>query len=542
MSFYITITGRRQVLFLALALFASFVMGYMLAQLEGRDNHVAMLSQGNINTRVCLEKWRKAEIHKRFEKEANVKQPLKKVTGPRKILLDCGANVASTVNLFRETYPDAKDYIIHSFEIDAGLAPYFAYYQDKGHTLHCPVGVADKDGNMTAFNEGVWFPGKVNMGLDMQWGGGSLFVSGKEGVDKQDGGKRKLSRHDVIPTVDLSQWIQRNVNKEDYVIFKLDVEGAEYGILRKMLKDGTFEWIDKFYGEYHPTQPTGETEKEKKRITDAVAKEITDIISWSAETKEFQDFDKVNSPTILTDTPGSKGQTLDSCGVVDKMTTVSIVIEVGMNAKRARKLIATIAAYPIDVHLTLFIYGDFAEEHPDLVKEWSTKYEIGIRCDGPMSSGNWELQYSNAIRLSIVSAERRLSDIGLQAHYILPPGVNKVVSDVVTKRKLRLIQPRTTFPPKGKQLTSRNYHKFRDVEKVPKALRMINDGLAKSGGILSLDSDFPDNNMISVFLLDYLYQTSGHEVVKLECAPGTHVRPFTLLIFCLYGLILAIVE
>ncbi|XP_070549836.1 uncharacterized protein [Ptychodera flava] len=371
---------------------------------------------------------------------------------------------------------------------------------------------------MTAYNEGVWFPGKENAGRDMQWGGGSLFVSRKEGVDKEDGGRRKLSRHDVIPTVDLSQWIQRNVDKKDYVIFKLDVEGAEYGILRKMLKDGTFAWIDKFYGEYHARQPTGETAEEKKRITTAVAKQLSDIITWSAETRQFKDFDKVNLPRISDDTPGSVGQTINSCDVINEKTVVSLVIEVGMNAKRARKLIATIKAYPIDVPLTLFVYGDFAEEFPDLVKEWSTKYEIGIRCDGPMSPGHWEIQYSNAIRLSIVSAERRLSDIGLQARYILPPGVNKVVSDVVTKRKLRLIQPTTTFPPQATSgnLTSENYHNCRDVEKVPKALKMIHDGLAKSGGILSLDSDFSDNYMISVFLLDYLYQKSGHEIVDFS--------------------------
>ncbi|XP_070546195.1 uncharacterized protein [Ptychodera flava] len=373
---------------------------------------------------------------------------------------------------------------------------------------------------MTAYNEGVWFPGKINSGRDMQWGGGSLFVSEKEGVDKLDGGKRKLSRHDVIPTVDLSQWIQRNVNKEDYVIFKLDVEGAEYGILRKMLTDGTFAWIDKFYGEYHSWQPTGETAEEKKRLTDAVAKDLRHIITWSAETKEFKDFDIVNLPTIPDNTPGSEGQTINSCDVINDKTVVSIVIEVGMNAKRARKLIATIEAYHIDVPLTLFVYGDFAEEFPDLVKEWSKRYEIGIRFDGPMSSGHWEIQYQNAIRFSIVSAERRLSDIGLQARYILPPGVNKVVSDVVTKRKLRLIQPTTTFPPQAASanLTSENYHNFRDVERVPKALKMIHDGLAKSGGILSLDSDFPDSYMVSVFLLDYLYQTSGHGIVDfLKC-------------------------
>ena len=59
------------------------------------------------------------------------------------------------------------------------------------------------------------------------------------------GGKRLLAHRKKIPVVDLSQWIQKHTSPDDYVIFKLDVEGAEFDILDKMLKDGTFKWIDK---------------------------------------------------------------------------------------------------------------------------------------------------------------------------------------------------------------------------------------------------------------------------------------------------------
>ena len=62
----------------------------------------------------------------------------------RKILLDCGANVASTVELFRNTYPGGRNFTIHSFEIDERLAPYFSPYEH--HVMHCPEGVAGEDG------------------------------------------------------------------------------------------------------------------------------------------------------------------------------------------------------------------------------------------------------------------------------------------------------------------------------------------------------------------------------------------------------------
>ncbi|XP_066275341.1 uncharacterized protein [Branchiostoma lanceolatum] len=157
--------------------------------------------------------------------------------GPRKILLDCGANVASTVQLFRETYPDGKDYIIHSFELDARLAPYFASYSN--HVLHCPVAVAGEDGNITAYAESAWKPDKGKVaGKDMQWGGGAIYASESEKKDEIHG--RRFGVKNVIPMVDLSTWIQTNTALEDYVIFKLDVEGAEYEILEKMIKEGTF--------------------------------------------------------------------------------------------------------------------------------------------------------------------------------------------------------------------------------------------------------------------------------------------------------------
>ncbi|XP_078700041.1 uncharacterized protein LOC144926878 [Branchiostoma floridae x Branchiostoma belcheri] len=148
----------------------------------------------------------------------------------RKILLDCGANVASTVQLFRETYPGGHDFIIHSFEIDERLAPFFAPYPN--HVLHSPTGVSNKDGNMTAYLESAWSPDKGRVSnRDMQWGGGTLFAWDSEKADTETGGRRKLSLRPTVPTVDLSRWIKENTEVEDYVIFKLDVEGAEYDIL-----------------------------------------------------------------------------------------------------------------------------------------------------------------------------------------------------------------------------------------------------------------------------------------------------------------------
>lgn len=54
-----------------------------------------------------------------------------------------------------------------------------------------------------------------------------------------------------IPCVDLSSWIKNTFTKNDYIILKLDIEGAEYEVLNKMIEEGTINMIKEFWGEWH---------------------------------------------------------------------------------------------------------------------------------------------------------------------------------------------------------------------------------------------------------------------------------------------------
>jgi FkbM family methyltransferase len=54
-----------------------------------------------------------------------------------------------------------------------------------------------------------------------------------------------------IPCVDLSSWIKQTFTKDNYVILKLDIEGAEYEVLNKMIEDNTIGLIKEFWGEWH---------------------------------------------------------------------------------------------------------------------------------------------------------------------------------------------------------------------------------------------------------------------------------------------------
>jgi FkbM family methyltransferase len=57
-----------------------------------------------------------------------------------------------------------------------------------------------------------------------------------------------------VRAIDFGQWLKRTFKKEDVVYVKFDIEGAEYPVIEQMLHDGTVEWIDRFYIEFHGTQ------------------------------------------------------------------------------------------------------------------------------------------------------------------------------------------------------------------------------------------------------------------------------------------------
>lgn len=55
----------------------------------------------------------------------------------------------------------------------------------------------------------------------------------------------------VVETVDLSGWIKRNFARRDHLVVKMDIEGAEYPVLEKMLAEGTIDYVDELFVEFH---------------------------------------------------------------------------------------------------------------------------------------------------------------------------------------------------------------------------------------------------------------------------------------------------
>jgi FkbM family methyltransferase len=54
-----------------------------------------------------------------------------------------------------------------------------------------------------------------------------------------------------VPKIDLSDWMIKNLSEEDHVILKMDIEGAEYDVLEKIIEAGALKFINRLYIEWH---------------------------------------------------------------------------------------------------------------------------------------------------------------------------------------------------------------------------------------------------------------------------------------------------
>ena len=72
-----------------------------------------------------------------------------------------------------------------------------------------------------------------------------------------------------VPSIDFSKWIKKTFKKSDYIVVKMNVEGAEYEVFEKMLADNTLEYINEIYVQWHWSK-MGYNYKKHKEIKKAV--------------------------------------------------------------------------------------------------------------------------------------------------------------------------------------------------------------------------------------------------------------------------------
>ena len=70
-----------------------------------------------------------------------------------------------------------------------------------------------------------------------------------------------------VECIDFSKWIKDNIKPYWKLTVKLDIEGAEYDVLWKLIKDGTIKYIKELYVEFHANHLQMTAERHNELIT-----------------------------------------------------------------------------------------------------------------------------------------------------------------------------------------------------------------------------------------------------------------------------------
>lgn len=148
----------------------------------------------------------------------------------KKIFLDCGTHMGEGLSKFIEQYNMDENWEIYSFEPNVFLwqEHVFQNMHDNIYYINKAIYVNDE---YVTFN--IAYPNTD---------ASSIY---KKHIGENYHGSIE------VECLDLSKFILNNFSKDDFIVIKMDIEGAEYAVLRKMIKDKSMNYINDLYVEFH---------------------------------------------------------------------------------------------------------------------------------------------------------------------------------------------------------------------------------------------------------------------------------------------------
>jgi FkbM family methyltransferase len=163
-----------------------------------------------------------------------------------KVYIDCGAFKGKTIKQFLHDFNDATNFKVYAFEVNTAFNPRILEHKDSF-----------KEFNL--YNEAVWtYAGYIDFFLAGQPVGSTMFS------DKITG--RVSTTPMSVKCFDFSNWIKHLFTPEDYIILKMNIEGAEYPVLEKMIADQTLHYINLLILELHHLKIPSITQKQHNRL------------------------------------------------------------------------------------------------------------------------------------------------------------------------------------------------------------------------------------------------------------------------------------
>lgn len=150
----------------------------------------------------------------------------------RKIFIDGGARIAETFDIIKKDFPQYWDY------------EFILYEPNPKYTE--TLEILSKEKGFKFVNGAIWDKTiKTNFYVANDvWGdvGSTIHSEKNEKLDREN--PYEVQTYDIVE-------ILNEFNNDDYIVLKLDVEGSEYDIVRRLINSNNIDLVDEYLIEWH---------------------------------------------------------------------------------------------------------------------------------------------------------------------------------------------------------------------------------------------------------------------------------------------------
>tara|TARA_A100001201_G_C4087399_1_gene200967 strand:+ start:283 stop:903 length:621 start_codon:yes stop_codon:yes gene_type:complete len=183
----------------------------------------------------------------------------------RKIFIDGGANKGQSTESFLREWPNSEEFEVFMFEPNSKSPK---IYGDK----------------TTLIKKAIWiYDGQIQFHEKNPSSEGNTLLMEKVYLEN------KIYRTKTVDCISLSDWIKSNFSKEDYIILKLDIEGAEYEVMRHLEENNIFDFVNIFFCEIHGLK-CGKSYEESMELVEICHKNKLIPYRWNGETFKFEEY------------------------------------------------------------------------------------------------------------------------------------------------------------------------------------------------------------------------------------------------------------
>lgn len=165
-----------------------------------------------------------------------------------KYFIDCGTHHGEGLMHFVDQYNIDSTWTIHTFEPNKASFEFLKSFEYKNcNIVKHNVGIWTEDTTLT-FRPETTHP--VN-GRTAD-GAGSTFISENNWNIKTPGnwGAGDYLETYEVPVIDLSKFL-KELKDPEFILLKVDIEGSEYSVLRKLINDNSIKLVNDVYVEFH---------------------------------------------------------------------------------------------------------------------------------------------------------------------------------------------------------------------------------------------------------------------------------------------------